>query len=276
MTTLNSYATLAEYKAYTTARGQTATTDTADDAVIESLLKAISRYVDAQTARWFYPRIETRYFDVPYSRELIVDADLLEVLSITNGDGTLIPSTEYSLRPRNQSPHFIIRLVDNSTYYWASDGSGNTHDVIEVTGVWGYHNRYSVAWETITTLAEDLDISETGLDVTSGTNFSVGNIVRIGDELSYISTIVTNTLTGTRGENGSTAASHLTGVNVRVWQFMDELKTATLETALQAYRRRFGQSGTNQATITAAGVVLSPKDIPTIMVDFLNIHRRYV
>lgn len=276
MTTLNSYATLAEYKAYTTARGQTATTDTADDAVIESLLKAISRYVDAQTARWFYPRIETRYFDVPYSRELIVDADLLEVLSITNGDGTLIPSTEYSLRPRNQSPHFIIRLVDNSTYYWASDGSGNTHDVIEVTGVWGYHNRYSVAWETITTLAEDLDISETGLDVTSGTNFSAGNIVRIGDELSYISTIVTNTLTGTRGENGSTAASHLTGVNVRVWQFMDELKTATLETALQAYRRRFGQSGTNQATITAAGVVLSPKDIPTIMVDFLNIHRRYV
>lgn len=276
MTTLNSYATLAEYKAYTTARGQTATTDTADDAVIESLLKAISRYVDAQTARWFYPRIETRYFDVPYSRELIVDADLLEVLSITNGDGTLIPSTEYSLRPRNQSPHFIIRLVDNSTYYWASDGSGNTHDVIEVTGVWGYHNRYSVAWETITTLAEDLDTSETGIDVTSGTNFSAGNIVRIGDELSYISTIVTNTLTGTRGENGSTAASHLTGVNVRVWQFMDELKTATLETALQAYRRRFGQSGTNQATITAAGVVLSPKDIPTIMVDFLNIHRRYV
>lgn len=276
MTTLNSYATLAEYKAYTTARGQTATTDTADDAIIESLLKAISRYVDAQTARWFYPRIETRYFDVPYSRELIVDADLLEVLSITNGDGTLIPSTEYSLRPRNQSPHFIIRLVDNSTYYWASDGSGNTHDVIEVTGVWGYHNRYSVAWETITTLAEDLDTSETGIDVTSGTNFSAGNIVRIGDELSYISTIVTNTLTGTRGENGSTAASHLTGVNVRVWQFMDELKTATLETALQAYRRRFGQSGTNQATITAAGVVLSPKDIPTIMVDFLNIHRRYV
>lgn len=276
MTTLNSYATLAEYKAYTTARGQTATTDTADDAIIESLLKAISRYVDAQTARWFYPRIETRYFDVPYSRELIVDADLLEVLSVTNGDGTLIPSTEYSLRPRNQSPHFIIRLVDNSTYYWASDGSGNTHDVIEVTGVWGYHNRYSVAWETITTLAEDLDTSETGIDVTSGTNFSAGNIVRIGDELSYISAIVTNTLTGTRGENGSTAASHLTGVNVRVWQFMDELKTATLETALQAYRRRFGQSGTNQATITAAGVVLSPKDIPTIMVDFLNIHRRYV
>lgn len=276
MTTLNSYATLAEYKAYTTARGQTATTDTADDAIIESLLKAISRYVDAQTARWFYPRIETRYFDVPYSRELIMDADLLEVLSVTNGDGTLIPSTEYSLRPRNQSPHFIIRLVDNSTYYWASDGSGNTHDVIEVTGVWGYHNRYSVAWETITTLAEDLDTSETGIDVTSGTNFSAGNIVRIGDELSYISAIVTNTLTGTRGENGSTAASHLTGVNVRVWQFMDELKTATLETALQAYRRRFGQSGTNQATITAAGVVLSPKDIPTIMVDFLNIHRRYV
>lgn len=276
MTTLNSYATLAEYKAYTTARGQTSTTDTSDDAVIESLLKAISRYVDTQTARWFYPRIETRYFDVPYSRELVMDADLLEVLSITNGDGISIPSTEYSLRPRNQSPHFIIRLLDNSTYYWASDGSGNTHDVIAVTSIFGYHNRYSAAWETITTLAEDLDTSETGIDVNSGTNISAGNIVRIGDELSYISAVATNTLTGTRAENGSTAAIHSNGANVRVWQFMDELKTATLETALQAYRRRFGQSGTNQATITAAGVVLSPKDIPSIMVDFLNIYRRYV
>ena len=276
MTTLNSYATLAENKAYTTARGQTSTTDTSDDAVIESLLKAISRYVDTQTARWFYPRIETRYFDVPYSRELVTDADLLEILSITNGDGISIPSTEYSLRPRNQSPHFIIRLLDNSTYYWASDGSGNTHDVIEVTGIWGCHNHYSAAWETITTLAEDLDTSETGFDVSSGTNISVGNIVRIGDELSYISAVATNTLTGTRAENGSTAATHSNGANVRVWQFMDELKTATLETALQAYRRRFGQSGTNQATITAAGVVLSPKDIPSIMVDFLNIYRRYV
>ena len=31
----NAYATLAEYKAFVTARGQTSTTDTADDAVIE-------------------------------------------------------------------------------------------------------------------------------------------------------------------------------------------------------------------------------------------------
>jgi len=114
MTTINSYATLAEYKAFTVSRGQTVTTDAADDGVIESLLKAASRYIDTQTGRFFYPLVQTRYYDVPFntldSRSLELDGDLLEVITLVNGDGTTIPSTEYALRPRNQSPYVYIRL----------------------------------------------------------------------------------------------------------------------------------------------------------------------
>lgn len=279
MTTLNSYANLADFKAFKTARGQTSTTDATDDAIVELLLKAASRYIDTQTAREYFPYIQTRYFDVPINeidpRTLKLDADLLEVISVVNGDGTTIPSTEYALRPRNASPYIYIRLVDNSTYYWASDGAGDTHDVIAITGIWGFHNRYASAWLIGSTLAEDLETSETSIDVASGTLFAVGDLIRFGNELGYLSAKATNTLTSTRAENGSTAATHLTSANVYIWQVMDELKNVVLEITTQAYNRRFGQGSNAAATVTAAGVVLSPKDIPAMATDFIHTYRRY-
>lgn len=278
MTTLNAYASLAEYKAFVTARGQTSSTDAADDAVIETLLKSSSRYIDYQTARHFYPSIQTRYYDVPEGRILQLDDDLLEVITLTNGVGTVIPSTEYTLKPSNGSPYLSIRLVDNSTFLWASDGAGDVHDIIAVNGIWGFHNRYhlNLAWLLGSTLNEDLDTSETGTDVTSGTLFSVGDIIRFGNEFGYVSNKATNTLTNTRGENGSTAAIHLTGANVYIWQFMEEVKNCVLETALQAYGRRFGKSNSNTETVTGAGIVLSPKDIPAMTTAFIKTFRRYV
>ena len=281
MTTLNCYATLAEYKSFVTSRGQTASVDATDDALIEVLLKSASNYINTQTSRHFYPYIQTRYFDVPKTeesldmRELKMDDDLLEVLSVTNGDDVVIPSTEYTIRPRNASPYKWIRLDDASTYYWATDGSGNSHDVIAVSAIWGCHNHYAQAWLLGSTLAEALDTSETGIDVTSGALFSVGDLIRFENEFGYVSAVVTNTLTNTRGENGSTAAIHVTAGNVYIWQVMEEVKTAVLEIAMQANKRRFGQSNSNIQTITSAGVVLTPRDIPAMAVDFIRTYRRY-
>jgi hypothetical protein len=281
MTTLNSYATLAEYKSYVTSRGQTVADDTADDAVIETLLKSVSRFFDTQTGRRFYPFIQTRYFDVPniYSsdpRSIEMDTDLLEVLEITNGDGVVIPSTEYTVQPRNQSPYSRIRLLSTSSYAWRSNSAGETFDVISVNGIWGFHNDHVNAWVQDSALNEDLDATETGVDVVSGSNYLIGDIARYDDEFNYVSSKSTNTLTVLRGVNGSIATTHTSGTGVFLWRFMDDLKTAVLETALQAYKRRFGTSGTNTATVTAAGVVLSPKDVPTIAADFIKTYRRYL
>lgn len=280
MTTLNCYATLAEFKSYSTNRGGDVSYDAADDTVIERLLKAASRYVDTKTGRRFTPYVETRYFDVPSAdsldvRTLNLDTDLLEIFSVTNGDGVVIASTEYSLRPRNSSPYRAIRLIDSSTYYWASDSSGDTHDVIAIAGLWGCHDQYSQAWPLATTAAEALDTTETAYDVTDGTGFAVGDLSRFDNELGYISAIATNTLTITRGENLSTAATHLTGINVYVWRVMDEVKNAVLEITNTAYKRRFGQSLTSTETISPAGIVLSPRDIPMMALDFISTYRRY-
>ena len=81
----NKYATLTDYKAYTTSRGQTASTDTTDDGVISNLLTQASRYLDRETKRQYYPSSETRLYDIPNDRDLLLDGDLLEVTTLTNG-----------------------------------------------------------------------------------------------------------------------------------------------------------------------------------------------
>src|SRR3990167_8242353 len=105
MANLNLYATLTDYKVFVTARGQTASTDAADDGVIVDLLEAASRYLDNQTRRQFYPTIETRLYDVPADRELWLDADLLSLTTLTNGDASVITSN-YSLLSNNNPPYF--------------------------------------------------------------------------------------------------------------------------------------------------------------------------
>ena len=278
MTTLNAYATLAEYKSFVTSRGEAITSSAVDDGVIEMLLKAASRYMDTKTQRYYYPFIETRYYDVPRGsqvdpRLLRLDGDLLEVITLTNGDSTSIPSTEYKLHPRNITPYYGIRLNDNSAYRWASNGAGDIHAVIAVAGIWGYHRQYAKAWETITTANEALDATETGYDVTASAGFVVGDLIRFDNEFGYVSsTAGSNTLTITRGENGSAAATHDTAINVKVWRPVDNLKEAVLEMTLFAYKRRFGQSSANIPTITAAGVVLTPRDVPVMAADFISVN----
>ena len=65
-------------------------------------------------------------------------------------------------------------------------------------------------------LAEALDNSETGVDVDDGTEFAVGQVILAGSEQMKITAISSNTLTVTRGFNGSTAASHSDNVQVEI------------------------------------------------------------
>ena len=63
-------------------------------------------------------------------------------------------------------------------------------------------------------LAEDLDASETGIDVDDGDYFVAGDLLQIGTEIMRVTGISTNTLTVERGVFGSTAASHSDDANL--------------------------------------------------------------
>ena len=82
------------------------------------------------------------------------------------------------------------------------------------------------------TLAEDLDTSETGVDVSDGPEFDIGQTILIDSEQMKISNIVSNTLTVTRGANGSTAATHTNGAAIKVYAIRRDLDVG--QSSLQA------------------------------------------
>ncbi len=66
-------------------------------------------------------------------------------------------------------------------------------------------------------LGEDLDVSETGVDLASSVQagwFTAGEVITVDSEQMLVSGVSGVTLTVTRGYNGTTAATHVTGTAV--------------------------------------------------------------
>jgi len=198
------------------------TTATAQDTFILDLIRATSRDIDAQAGgRAFYPRIETRYYDVPADRQLDLDDDLLALTTLTNGDNNAIASTEYKLYPRNETPAYGVRLNESSAEIWEPDNDGNYESVIDVLGIWGYHHLYSHAWpDTTAILAAAITTTmATSTTCTTGLIYA-GDLIKLDSEYLYVSAVATgasDTLTLVRGVNGSTAATHVISSIIYRW-----------------------------------------------------------
>jgi hypothetical protein len=104
----------------------------------------------------------------------------------------------------------------------------NKHKTVQMQN-WG-NQKYAWLQDTLkvrtTTLAEDLDDSETPVDVTDGTMFKVGDVWKVGSEKMWVSAIATNTLTVVRGWGATSPASHSNGAT------MTYLYSARLEGAV--------------------------------------------
>jgi hypothetical protein len=182
--------------------------DPGDDVFIESLLERASREFDGDTGHWFYAHQQVRRFDTPRGRCLEVDVPLLSVTSITNGDNTTLPSTEYILTPYNGVHKTAVELYEDSTYVWELSTSARRRGVIYVNGEWGYVDRDATDPES--------------------------------------AVVISNS------------------------------KTATLALALAVYRRRHGVGVTGVATVTAAGVVITPADKTAQYWSIVEIYRRHL
>lgn len=68
----------------------------------------------------------------------------------------------------------------------------------------------------VTLVTEAIDGSETAVDVTAGTDWAAGDILEWSDgEQFYVQSVASNTLTGIRGYNGTTIATHSINDQVR-------------------------------------------------------------
>ena len=128
------------YCTLTQLKTQIGITSTSDDTMLADLILAAQALIDAQCRRTFEAASDTaRTFDAVRNvrgRLLILDGDLAQITSITNGDGTTVSTSQYTTEPRNATPWWGIRLLSSSGISWTY--STDPEDAITITGRWAW------------------------------------------------------------------------------------------------------------------------------------------
>lgn len=115
--------------------------NTSQDEIIESMILASQDYVEHKTHRIFASEADdTRYFNpltdaYGGSRVLRINEDLISITSITNGDGEVVSSSDYSLIQIKN--HIIeVSLKRSTGLFWTYDE--DPENAITIVGRWAY------------------------------------------------------------------------------------------------------------------------------------------
>lgn len=235
------YCTLAELKS------TLAETTTTNDTALLDVLQDVARWIDDQCGgRFFGVETATKTFTAKNSEYLLLPED--DLLSITtlktdedddwDYDNTWTTG-DYHLFPFNKFPKWQILVKSGGDYSFPSQEEG-----VQIVGLWGHGDgESSTPYAADTTTAEELDASETGVDVTSGTNIKAGHTILAESEQMFVSSVSTNTLTVVRGVNGTTAATHATAKQVYIYRYPRNIRRACLSMSQQTYRLESGPMG---------------------------------
>lgn len=274
------YATLTQVRAYL----KFDTAETADDVLLTDFLRYSCRYADTRAGTSFQPTIATRYFDVPCNdaRLLQFDDHLLELSSITNGDGTAISLSDVIYHPSSLYPRYGIRIKAQSDDVWQPDTYGETRQVIALAGTWGYHDDWPNAWalsgDAVANVggisAAATSITVTDADGTANDlqtpRFQAGQLIKIGTEYLDVTAVntTTNVLTVVRGVNGSTAATHAAADAISIYRPMGNVVMAVLRLVGWRYRQK-DANVFDTTTILGAGTKITPSAVPPDVDDLL-------
>lgn len=259
------YATVGEANDYAISGGSTkfASESAAIVALKLSILESVSRRIDHVCHRsafgsGFGPRTGTNKYDGDGGCTLSLKDDLLSLSTVTLYTSTG-SSTTYT--PTVDTDYYLANADGYTGPPWRKlilhgQGSPTTFGiglrVTELAGSWGYQD---VRVTSAATTAEALDTSETAVDVSSGSAFSPGMTLLVDAEQMHVTAISSNTLTVVRGANGTTAATHLTGAAIGVYQYPAQVHDVCLRLFLRRWRARdAGADG----TVDGVGVGAQP------------------
>jgi hypothetical protein len=266
--------TLAALKTYISTSSDTTT----DDATLTRLLAAAQRMLEGPSGlnRFLEPYVLTTYYteDDLADGRLVVDGDLLDVVSLTNGDGVARSLTSHRLEPRNSDPKFYICPLTGYPWLFTTDGE------IILVGIQGWHTRYSEAWVDSADTVEDnpLSASATTVTINSSRYFLPGQFLRCESEFMTVSEVRTGnppTLIVTRGANGSTAVAHVQNTQLDIWTQAPDAVQMTLRLAAYLYHQR-DASVFDTTAIPESGIIMLPKGIPADVKLWIAAHKRYV
>ncbi|MCY3917279.1 MAG: hypothetical protein OXG49_14825 [Chloroflexi bacterium] len=198
-----------------------------DDALLRALQDA-SHLIESATLRRYCPRVETLEVKPDRSNPsaLILPDDLLELRAV-NDDGGAIDLADLVALPRQgDEPASILQLKPGAVLRLGLSPVGS----VSVSGVWGWHDRWSQAWRDSRDQVSEhaLSVSATQLDVTDSEGadeyggrprFHVGHLLRVDGEYLRVTAIdrSTNRMTVLRGVAGTRATAHLRGAKIETY-----------------------------------------------------------
>jgi hypothetical protein len=223
--------------------------DTGDDARLLMALQAASAQIEAAAGRRFSPRVATIEHDVHprHSTELLLDDDLLQLDTITNGDGSSINTLDVITVPDSTMDGAIsvLRLIGGQAFVWDE----SPLRAVRVSGIWGWHDRWTRAWRDSADTVQDNPLGATATTITvsdadgvdghnTAPRFQVGQLLRVEDEYLRVLAVNTtsNVLTVLRGVNGTTAAAHDQATVIEVFQPALEIEMLCLRWAQWLYK----------------------------------------
>lgn len=267
----------------------TNTQSTNDDDILLSFCEELSRKIDFECNRQFFPRYQTLLMDWPgTSFTLDLPDDLLQMITLTNGDGNVIPQTtviggstvkvQY-LYPSFEYPKSKLEIGINSGIVFLFVGT--PQQAISINAIWGFPAYENTGIWNTTTPATVQDA--TGQNDTQATllvqtgNFYAGQTLYIESEFEIIQSVTTgatnDVLTVTRGQCGSTAAIHLNGTAIKQVLVHPSLFRAAERLVGWAYRKK-DDADYNTVGIRSFGTLVLPRVMPEDVTDILKNLRR--
>jgi hypothetical protein len=262
---------------------------------IDDYLMRATRYIDRQTRRKFYPWRETRTYPIPYnyydlsirqypSAELALDQDLLETLTVNNGQQD-IPSDGYFLLETNIYPKTLIAL--KWPYYWGGPYGAvpglyrYNQPILSVTGVWGYADgRYPGEWWIntyeavpvggITANQTTITVTDAdGLDAWGTPRFQDGYMIRINNEFMEVTGVntSTNVITVLRGVNDTVPAAHNEAIQIKRWRVLEDIKDACIKIAKTWLEADIAAGGRIGVSDTSTGAELTIPSDPLAIIN---------
>ncbi|MCS6836116.1 MAG: hypothetical protein NZ750_08890 [Anaerolineae bacterium] len=208
-----------------------------DEAVRQwAALGAASALLELATRRRLLPLRARLAHRVPRSdrSELLLRADLLELYSLSDGDGQLIPLGSVVMICEG-----VLHRLDG--VFWDGDSG------VQVDGLWGWHPLPEQAWQIRDSLqaslsagAELAQVADADAPQADGlARFQVGQLLRLDDELAWVLAVdaTQNRLRLLRSARGTTAQAHASGAPLAVYQPPADLHLACLRLAAWCYRQ---------------------------------------
>jgi hypothetical protein len=281
---MTNYCTLSD------AREEMNANTTIEDSQLRRNIAQVSKRIDAVMGSprrpYFAPYTEQRRYTISdyrvdsWNNTFWMDDHILSVSNVLrNGEDITSNAEIYSADERVADS---LRITNRTTSWYSNCNGSSDYPpyVVLVTGVWGWHEDYDNAFDSVDTIqdvggisASDTTITVTDVDGENLDGFtprlSPGNLIKIESELmDVLETDTTlDTITVRRARNGTTAAIHANGTAIEVYMVDERVRRIAARQAALLHAR----VGAFQVeTLDGVGVVTYPQDLLTELKNSLT------